>query len=356
MRKAAGEQQLGELVQVARFVPPLWVPLGAMALAEQRSWPAMLGALGCAAIGALGLLRAYRGTVRMYKGDTGGKAALATRAHATTTAPVPVGRLFVERRLPILPEQAVAVGLGTFRSMLRAPEIKMTWAMSFIVTVILGASLFIRAAPNIPESAKPFVVLGPSAFSVFMLIQFMANLFGFDRDGFRALVLSPVDRRHILLGKNLASWPVGAAFSVVLLAATSTWLRLPLLAVAAALFQLVALLLVTSVGGNVLSILGPYRIAAGSTKPTKMTAKAILLMIGCHLLFPLVMLPVALPPLIELLWVMGGGPSAVPVSLLLSILLSAIAALLYWKSLDPLGALLRRREIQILDTVSAAVE
>jgi hypothetical protein len=106
----------------------------------------------------------------------------------------------------------------------------------------------------------------------------------------------------------------------------------------------------------VLSILVPYRVRSGSTKPTKMPAKAMLVMVACQLLFPLVMLPAALPPAIEWLWIALGGPSGVPVNLLLSPLLAAIAALLYRKSLEPLGALLRRREIEILKTVSAAVE
>src|SRR5204863_1492055 len=100
---------------------------------------------------------------------------------------------------------AAAVALGTFRSMLRAPEVKMAWGTSFIVTVILGASVLLRAAPTIPAPAKPFIVTGAMAFSFLMLVQFLANQFGFDRQGFRAFVLSPVDRRFILLGKNLAT-------------------------------------------------------------------------------------------------------------------------------------------------------
>src|ERR1700752_150455 len=98
----------------------------------------------------------------------------------------------------MLPEQSAALALATFRSLLRAPEVKMAWASSFVVTVILGASLFLRSASNIPDVVKPFMVIGSMAFSIFMLVQFLANHFGFDRDGFRALILSPVERRLIL--------------------------------------------------------------------------------------------------------------------------------------------------------------
>ena len=37
------------------FMPPLWVPVGAQALAEGNPLPALLGTLGCAGIAALGL-------------------------------------------------------------------------------------------------------------------------------------------------------------------------------------------------------------------------------------------------------------------------------------------------------------
>ena len=44
-----------------------------------------------------------------------------------------------------------------------------------------------------------------------------------------------------------------------------------------------------AVGGNLLSILVPFRIQAGSMKPTKMPALATLIMVLCQLLFPVVM-------------------------------------------------------------------
>ena len=119
-------------------------------------------------------------------------------------------RRFLELRIPGVPEQAAALALTTFRSLLRAPEVKMAWATSILVPLIVGGSLLFRSTVTFPEAAKPFMATGAVVFSVFMLVQFFANQFGFDRDGFRALVLSPVDRRLILLGKNLACLPVGA--------------------------------------------------------------------------------------------------------------------------------------------------
>jgi hypothetical protein len=340
-----------------KFIPPLWLPLGARGLAEGRATPALLGTLGCFAIGALGLRRAYRGTVRFYHGDAGGKAARQPPA-ATRPAAIPAkcGSRFLELRLPGVPEQAAALALATFRSMLRAPEVKMAWASSFFVTLIAGGSLLFRAAPKVPEAAKPFLATGAVVFSIFMLVQFIVNQFGFDRDGFRALILSPANRRLVLLGKNLACLPAGVGFSVVLLAVISVWLKLPPTVVLAALFQLVTMLLLAGLAGNLLSILAPYRIQPGSMKPTKMPALATLVMVLCHLLFPLAMAPVFAPPLAGFLWQKLGWPKAVPVNLLLSAGMAALAMFAYWQTLEPLGRLLQRRETRILGIVTVEVD
>ena len=68
-------QTSDQLLWVQKVFPPLWLPAGAQALAEGRPLPALLGALGCFAIAALGLRRAYRGTLRFYRGESGGKVA-----------------------------------------------------------------------------------------------------------------------------------------------------------------------------------------------------------------------------------------------------------------------------------------
>ena len=55
-RRLAGErrQTLARIEAVHRYVPLLWLPQGAEALAQDNVWPAVWGAFGMAAIGALG--------------------------------------------------------------------------------------------------------------------------------------------------------------------------------------------------------------------------------------------------------------------------------------------------------------
>ena len=357
--RTRGLEKLDQLRSVQKFIPPLWLPLGAQGLAEGHALPALLGALGCFAIGALGLRRAYRGTLRLYRGESGGRTKAPSQSAPSPTpasAQVKARSRFLELRLPGVPEQVAALALATFRSWLRAPEVKLAWVASIFVPLIVGGSILFRANLKLPEAAKPFIASGAVVFSIFMLVQFFANQFGFDRDGFRALILSPADRRHILLGKNLACLPVGGGFGLLLLLLVSLRLHLSPLTFAAALFQLATVLLLAGLGGNLLSILVPYRVQQGTLKPTKMPGLAVLVVMLCHMLFPLAMVPAFVPPLAELLWQAGGGSNAVPVNLILSVTLAALAALAYWQALGPLGRLLQRRETRILTVVTVEVE
>jgi len=358
-RDASHQKTIDQITSIQKYVPPLWLPLGAQALAEGSTWPALLGTLGFCAIGALGLRRAYQGTLQFYRGETGRKIAVrveVNRTPAAVVAPAKVGSLFLELRLPGVPEQAAVLALASFRSMLRAPEVKIAWGSSFLVPLLVGGSLLFRSSFKVPEAAKPFLATGAVAFSVFMLIQFFGNQFGFDRDGFRALVLSPADRRLILLGKNLACVPVGVLGGLMLLVLSSVRLHPPPLVFVAAVLQLGAILLLAGLAGNVCSILMPYRIQQGSMKPTKMPGLAILTILLCQMLFPIAMAPAFLPPLAELLWHSAGLSALVPVNLILSVMLLAVLALVYWQTLGPLGRLLQRRETRILSTVTVEVE
>lgn len=352
----------GRFRSVQKFVPPLWVPLGAQALAEGNVLPALLGTLGCAAIGGLGLWRAYRSTMHFYRSDSGRVVAARAQPHqtprasATPQAQAHRGSRFLELRVPVLPEQATALALATFRSLLRAPEVKMAWGSSILVPFLVGGSMLFRHQMQISATAKPFIATASITFSIFMLVQFLSNQFGFDRDGFRSLMLSPANRKLILLGKNLACLPVGAGFSLILLGVVALWLKPSFGLLVAVLFQLAALLMLAGLVGNLLSILVPYRIQPGSMKPTKMPGLATLLMLVCHMLLPIAMAPVFLPAFIELLWRNADWSAAVPVNLILSLALAGVATLAYWQSLGPLGRLLQRRETKILGIVTVEVE
>ncbi len=342
------------------FVPPLWLPVGARNLAEGNPLPALLGTLGGLGIAALGLRRAYRNTVGFYLGEGNGKAAVKPAVSGGEKKSPSVraknGQTFLERSLPFVPEQSSALALATLRSLLRAPEVKMSLGSSFVVSIILGAGFLFRSTANVSDTVKPFIATGSVVFPVFFLAQFFGNQFGFDRDGFRSLILSPADRRLILLGKNLAAFPVAAFFGVLLAGLTAWRLHLAATTALATVFQLGSVLLMAGIVGNLLSILVPYRIQPGTMKPTKMPGLAMLLLMMCHMFYPVALLPVLAGPLLEMLWRRLQWPDFVPVNLICSALLLVVMAIIYWQTLEPLGRLLQRRETKILSVITVEVE
>jgi hypothetical protein len=222
--------------------------------------------------------------------------------------------------------------------------------------LLVGGPVLFRTASDVPAAAGPFIATGVVIFLTFLTIAATGNHFGFDRDGFRALVLSPADRWQILLGKNLAAFPIAGASAAILVAAVTIWLRLSPLVFVATLFQLGAVVLIASIAGNLMSILVPYKIQPGSMKPTKMPGRAMLTLVGAQLTVPVLLAPALIPAAAgfaaERLW---GAPAPL-VNLLLSAALAAAAAVLYGRLLQPMGRLLRQRETAILQTVSADVD
>lgn len=298
------------------YVPLLWLPYGAKALAQNRVWPAVCGAFGMFAIGAWGLAQGYRSTLRFYVGGKVKK--LAPRPPAART--VSSGkRILVERIIPAVPEEAGALALASLRSMMRAPEVKMSLATNVMVFVLLGAGMFLRKGVHVPASVQPFVVTGAVSVALLGLAQLMFNHFGFDRGGFRAIVLLPSPRRYILMGKNLALLPVAAAVFAIYLGLAALLAHLGVWDILAGGVEFIAAFLAMSVLGNLAAVLAPYRIAAGSLKPTKTDMTTTLLLFVTHLMFPLAMAPIFLPAGLGLLcgqlnWLPAGAVTLLGVS------------------------------------------
>jgi len=336
-----------------RYVPLLWVGNGAMSLGRGDVRPAILGGALAFLIGGLGLRRAYRSTLRFYEGPVTGKRS-ARRAKAERTI-VP-GRNFLARQLPGVPPDAAALALAFFRSLTRAPEVKMALATNFIMLLVFGGMLFVRRASGLADGFKPLAATGAVALAFFGMLGLMFNQFGYDRDGFRTLVLSPVPRERILLGKNLALLPFAVGFGVALLVVAKFAFRIPSVFMAAAGLQLIGAFLLLSTVGNLVSVLVPYRIAPGSMKPTKTSSLVMVLIALSHVLFPTAMIPIFVPAVLGLLLSRWCGLPAGAVMLLSSAILLGLLIVLYRLSLSGLGDLLQRREKAILKVVTEEVE
>ena len=336
-----------------KVIPFLWVGNGAMSLARGNALPAVLGAVGAFGIGGFGLRRAYRTTIRFYQGHAIGRRSKQRPRAKKVPA---VRKNFLERQLPGIPDEAAALALAFFRSLTRAPEVKMALATNFFMLLLFGTMFFARRMTNLSDNFKLFVASGPVVFTFLGMSHLMFNQFGFDRGGFRQIVLLPVPRRHILLGKNLAFLPIAIGFGLTFLVLVKIILRISFTIVLAAGLQLLATFMLLSIVGNLISVLVPYHIAPGSMKRTKTSAMTAFLIFISRLSFPVAMVPMLLPPAMGLLVSRLGWLPAGPVNLLFSMVLLVLLVFFYRFSLPGLDNMLLQREKQILQVVSEKVE
>jgi len=360
-RSALREERLRYAVALANRintgVPPLWLAAGAHTLAAGRSLPALWCAAGLFALGWLGLHRAYRSTLKFYRAEETASP-VAAQPKARPGKPEKPARNWVAASLPWLAGDTAAMVLAQARSMTRAAEVRMMLALGLFFSIFLPAMILWRGGRGlkISEAAMPFVGLGVVVMVLFTLLQLVSNQFGCDREGFRGLVLLPTPRDRILLGKNLALLPLAALLALIPFVIAIAWAGLSLLAALSTVLEFAAGFLVFCVIGNLASILAPFRVAVGSLKPTKQTWQIALVSMGTHMLFPVFIAPVFVPPLLGLVvgrlgWMPGGLTQLIAAAGVL-----AAMFFLYKTLLPPMGRMLQRHETRILRAVTEAVE
>jgi ABC-2 type transport system permease protein len=359
-------EQLGQIAKTASMTVPLgWLPYGAMAAAEGRYLPPVLGIMGMTLIGAVSLRRSYRTTVRLYTGNYGSgqtkkakkTAAVSSRQTAEhsplTLSQSASGRSFLEIRLPFVSDQASVVALTTFRSLTRAPEAKMVLLSPVIMMFVFGASVM-RLSSQPGEYTRPLMATAVLTMILFGMGQLAGNQFSFDRSGFRNFVLAATPRREILLGKNLALVPIilGLAFIAVIVLQMFFPMRLDYFA--AALCQMITMFLLYCMYSNFVSILNPTATTAGSLRPAvKPSGKTILFALLTMVVFPFAMAPALIPLGLEFGLHRLGLSSGISIFLLFSLGEVLAVGYLYSWVLDRQGEMLQSRELKILEVVSA---
>ncbi|HET9216460.1 MAG TPA: ABC transporter permease [Terriglobia bacterium] len=348
---------------VNKVVPLGWLPYGVSTSFEGNYLPGVLGTLGLALIGAGSLRRSYRTTMRLYTGHYSAqpgatRAATAVTGVSSRAAPATAkryGAAFLERQISGLSEYASAITFASLRAMMRAPEAKLMLLSPVIMVFVFGGMFFgDRASP--PELMRPLMASGGFTFIFFMMLGMVGNQFSFDRSGFRAYVLSPVPRKDILLGKNLSMAPFVITF-MTLTALLFQW-RYPMRPdhFIAVLVQMLPMYLVFCLVGNILSIIAPMPVAAGSMKPVKPKATTILIHTAFIFLFPLALSPTLIPLAIEFLLSRSESLPRFPAYLMLAIGECILVIWLYPQILQSQGNLLERRERRILEIVTSKVE
>ncbi len=355
-----GKQTLALAGQTATIVsialPPGWLAIGSSELADGTIWPSLLGIVGYGLIGTVCLRRAYRTTINIYTGQYTSSGAAPTSTPTPAEPDDPSKIRLVEKRLPWVSEHASAVAMAGLRSLSRAPEAKMALIAPVIMFLVLGGFLF-SSDERLPSWARPLVAFGTAAVVLMGGIQLVGNQFGYDRTGFRAYVLSPIPRREILIGKNLAVIPFTLGLGVLNVLIVGCALPMRPDRWLAAFLQIGSLYLVFSIMANALSIMAPIPIAAGSLKASNPKIVPVLLqMVFFMFAFPLTMAFVLIPYGVEMVLVEVAEVSWVPASLILSILWLAGTAFVYRRALNWQGRWLQSREREILAVVTSKAE
>lgn len=369
-RAADKEQQAKRQVETDQFghwarranqvLPPGWLPWGVVTAAEGGWWQPLLAIAGMVAIGMASLARAYRTTIRYYTGQFNSKQkaapAAATPPVRTVSRSSGLGRpTLLERRLPWVSEHAAAVAVSGLRSLLRAPEAKMMLLSPVILALLFGSMLF-RDSMNLAQQFRPLLGIGAVAMTLFGMVQFVGNQFGFDREGFRVFVLSPAARRDILIGKNLAMAPLALGISYALIMLIQVLRPMRWDHFLAMFPQTIAMYLVFCLMSNWLSILAPMTISAGSMKPRNPRLSVILIHVLFTFAIPFAVAPTLLPWLAEYFVAAFGFQWPVPLFLAGAVVAVPLFGLLYWALVSNQGELLQHRELAILEVVTKKAE
>ena len=358
--------RLPEVNWAHRLLPPLWLAAGARELGNGNALPALGAGAGLWIFGWLGIRRAYRSTLRYYQAYEGttphprpnlsGSSAPLSPSAPKSGVGKPARLGLLEWRLPWVSDDTAAMALASLRSMLRAPEMKMALLGPIIMLVVFAVLIGARTRSPIGDSFNVFIPSGLLTIMSFGLVQLLANQFGFDRNGFRSLALFPTPRRNLIVGRNLAYAPFVLGPGLILLALLPWLAGLTVLSSLCSLFQLLTMFCILCILGNILSIGLPFRINPGSLKPTKQPPKVILVLLIVHLFFPLLAIPIFLPPLAEMLagtFSVGHGGL---LNLALSILMCGLAVCGYAGSLTPLALWFEKREKEMLRVLTEVIE
>ena len=261
-------------------------------------------------------------------------------------------------QLPFLSPQISAIIEKELRYAMRNAQLRM---MAVMPLVLIAVRLLRGNRPGQRSVPPPEALSGVSSFSaytegllvaagilyVFLILSSLAcNLFAYEAGGMRSFILAPVDRRTILLGKNLTITFLAFVFCAVLLAVNQLVFHdLTLSALGFATLGFLFFAACFAVIGNWLSIRFPKRLQFGK----RMNASGV----TGFLLIP-IMLALAVPVFLATL--AGYLAQSFTVKYATLALFAVMAVALYSLLITRQGRALERSEQDILDAVSGRTE
>src|SRR5947209_659980 len=330
-----------------------WTPPGAAAaaltegLSEGGSGVYALSLLTLAAYTCLFVVVTYFIARRAALGAGGAKRESAqTRTHVKTELPT-------GWQLPFLSPQISAVIEKELRYAMRNAQLRM---MALMPLVLIALRLARGSRSSISGGLTSTTILSPNSFAayadgllvaggvlyIFLILSSLAcNLFAYEAGGMRAFILAPVDRRTILVGKNLAITFLAFLFSTALLVINQlVFGDLSYLALAFAALSFLLFAACFAMIGNFLSIKFPKRLQFGK----RMNASGV----TGFLLIP-ILIVMAAPPILSA--VAGYYARSFTLKYATLSLFAAAAVALYILLISRQGRALARHEQEILEAV-----
>jgi hypothetical protein len=335
-----------------------WTPPGAAAIALTDGLRA--GGEGSYAL-ALGVLALYTVVLILITYWIARRAALGAggekRAAARARTP---GEVVSQTgwKVPFLSPQISAVIEKELRYAMRNAQLRMMAVMPLILIAVrllrgsrpgegsARASTTLSSAASFAYYTEGLLVAAGILYVFLVLSSLACNLFAYEGGGMRSFILSPVDRRTILLGKNLTIAFLAFVFCTLLLAVNQLVFRdltLPALGYAALSFTFFAACF--AVIGNWLSIRFPKRLQFGK----RMNASGV----TGFLMIPII-LALAAPVFLAALF--GYLAQSLMLKYATLALFTVLAVALYALLITGQGRSLQRSEHEILEAVSGRGE
>lgn len=248
-------------------------------------------------------------------------------------------------QLPFISPELSAVVEKELRYAMRNAQVRMLAVMPLLIIFIrfINTRRWGAAKPNSNffTYGSGLLATGGILYVFIFLAGLSCNLFALEEGGMRTLVLSPIDRRKILLGKNIVLTTLALVFSTVMMILNAVVFRdltpATLLFVA---LSFVAFAALSSTMGNWLSIRFPKRMNFG--KRLNVSGLSGLLLIP-------MLLVLAIPPATATLI---GYLTRSRVYEFLTLLVLAMASIgIYFVIINFHGRALAKREIEILEVV-----
>lgn len=251
--------------------------------------------------------------------------------------------------LPLMSPELSAVVEKELRYLIRNAQVKTLIIAPLILLVVRfmnrrrfdqsGSTSF---APELLKYGEGLMATAGILYVFLVLAGLFANSFALENGGMRTLVLSPVKRKFLLLGKNIAVSVIALIFSLGLLLVNELVFRD--LTLKAFLFTAVSFCIfvpLISLLGNSISIRFPKRMKFGKRINSSGVAGLLMVPTVCALI---------LPPLGAI--AAGYVTQSLLVEYVTLVVLAAFSLGLYVLMINSQGKSLQHRELEILDAVN----